>query len=107
MKCAAGCWPEEFYEPPVTLSCSALFRLCAEARAGPVVRPLLRRASAVMTNVPGPSEELRIGGAALKQVMFWGARNPATSAWAYRSSPMPVRCSSASSPTRRLRPPDP
>jgi WS/DGAT/MGAT family acyltransferase len=32
---------------------------------------LLSRASAVMTNVPGPQWELRLAGAAVRQVIFW------------------------------------
>jgi diacylglycerol O-acyltransferase len=32
---------------------------------------LLSRASAVMTNVPGPQSELRLAGAPIRQVIFW------------------------------------
>ena len=32
---------------------------------------LLSRASAVMTNVPGPQHELKLAGAPIRQIIFW------------------------------------
>ena len=32
---------------------------------------LISRASAVMTNVPGPQKQIRIAGSPVKQIMFW------------------------------------
>ncbi|MFO1117987.1 MAG: wax ester/triacylglycerol synthase family O-acyltransferase [Beijerinckiaceae bacterium] len=59
------------YEPPVTLGLFGAVGYAPKLVQDQLFDLLLTRASAVMTNVPGPSEELRIGGAALKQVMFW------------------------------------
>lgn len=59
------------YEPPVTLGLFGAVGYAPKIVQDQLFDLLLTRASAVMTNVPGPAEELRIAGAPLKQVMFW------------------------------------
>ncbi len=59
------------YEPPVTLGLFAALGLAPKLMQDQLFDLLISRASAVMTNVPGPQKEITIAGAAVKQVMFW------------------------------------
>jgi WS/DGAT/MGAT family acyltransferase len=59
------------FEPPVTLGLFGGVGYAPKIVQDQLFDLLLSRASAVMTNVPGPSEEIKISGARVKQVMFW------------------------------------
>ena len=59
------------YEPQTTLGLFAALGVPAENRPGQAVRPLVSRATAVMTNVPGVPEPLTVAGSVLKQSLFW------------------------------------
>ncbi|HMN70866.1 MAG TPA: wax ester/triacylglycerol synthase family O-acyltransferase [Rhodoblastus sp.] len=59
------------YEPPVTLGLFAALGLAPKIMQDQLFDLLISRASAVMTNVPGPQKEITIAGAPVTQVMFW------------------------------------
>lgn len=59
------------YEPPVTYGLFGALGLAPKLVQDQLFDMLLQRATAVMTNVPGPQEELFIAGSRVKQVMFW------------------------------------
>ena len=59
------------YEPPVTLGLFGALGYAPKLVQDQLFDLLLSRATAVMTNVPGPSEPLRIAGSPLRQVLFW------------------------------------
>ena len=59
------------YEPPVTLGLLAALGYAPKLVQDKVFDLLLSRASAVMTNVPGPQHTLHLAGSRMKQVMFW------------------------------------
>ncbi len=59
------------YEPPVTLGLFGALGLAPKIMQDQLFDMLISRASAVMTNVPGPQKEIAIAGAPVKQVMFW------------------------------------
>lgn len=59
------------YEPVVTLGLLAALGYAPKLVQDQVFDLLLSRASAVMTNVPGPQYPLHIAGARMRQVMFW------------------------------------
>jgi len=59
------------YEPPVTLGLFAALGLAPKLMQDQLFDLLISRASAVMTNVPGPQKEIAIAGSPVKQVMFW------------------------------------
>jgi diacylglycerol O-acyltransferase / wax synthase len=59
------------YEPPVTLGLFNALGYAPKLVQDQLFDMLLQRATAVMTNVPGPSEPISIAGSVVKQVMFW------------------------------------
>lgn len=59
------------YEPPVTLGLFGALGYAPKLVQDQLFDLLLSRATAVMTNVPGPAEPLRIAGSKLRQVLFW------------------------------------
>jgi WS/DGAT/MGAT family acyltransferase len=58
-------------EPPVTLGMFAALGYAPQVLQDRLFNLLMHRATAVMTNVPGPQSPLFIGGAEIKQIMFW------------------------------------
>jgi WS/DGAT/MGAT family acyltransferase len=61
-------------EPAVTLGLLAALGNAPQAVQDKVFDLLLSRASAVITNVPGPQQPLYLAGSELKQIMFWVPR---------------------------------
>ena len=61
-------------EPVVTLGLLAALGNAPQAVQDKILDLLLSRASAVMTNVPGPQQSLYLAGSELKQIMFWVPR---------------------------------
>ncbi len=59
------------YEPSVTLGLFAALGYAPKIVQDQLFDLLLSRASAVMTNVPGPQQPLYLGGSEIKQMMFW------------------------------------
>jgi WS/DGAT/MGAT family acyltransferase len=59
------------YEPPVTLGLLSTLGYAPKLVQDKVFELLLSRATAVMTNVPGPKEPLYLAGSEIKQVMVW------------------------------------
>jgi len=59
------------YEPPVTLGLFAALGLAPKLMQDQLFDLLISRATAVMTNVPGPQKQIRIAGSPIEQVMFW------------------------------------
>ncbi len=59
------------YEPAVTLGLFAALGYAPKIVQDRLFDLLLSRATAVMTNVPGPPKPLYLAGSELKQVMFW------------------------------------
>ena len=59
------------YEPLVTLKLLEALGYAPQAVQDAVFDLLLSRATAVMTNVPGPQTPLYLAGSEIKQVMFW------------------------------------
>jgi WS/DGAT/MGAT family acyltransferase len=59
------------YEPSVTLGLFAGLGYAPQVVQDKLFDLLLSRATAVMTNVPGPQKPLYLAGSELKQVMFW------------------------------------
>lgn len=59
------------YEPPVTLGLFAALGYAPQIVQDQLFDLLLGRATAIMTNVPGPRHPLYIAGASVKQMMFW------------------------------------
>ena len=58
-------------EPPVTLGLIGALGFMPKMVQEQVFSLLLSRATAVMTNVPGPAEMMTIAGSPLKQMLFW------------------------------------
>ena len=58
-------------EPPVTLGMFAVLGYAPQMLQDRLFNLLTHRATAVMTNVPGPQSPLYLGGAEIKQIMFW------------------------------------
>ena len=58
-------------EPPVTLGMFAILGYAPQMLQDRLFNLLIHRATAVMTNVPGPQAPLYLGGAEIKQIMFW------------------------------------
>ncbi len=58
-------------EPPVTLGMFAILGYAPQMLQDRLFDMLIHRATAVMTNVPGPKTPLYLGGAEIKQIMFW------------------------------------
>ena len=59
------------YEPAVTLSLFAALGYLPKIVQDQLFNLLLSRATAVMTNVPGPTEALTVAGSVLRQSLFW------------------------------------
>jgi WS/DGAT/MGAT family acyltransferase len=59
------------YEPAVTLGLFAALGRMPQTVQDRLFDLLLSRATAVMSNVPGPAEPLRVAGSVLRQSMFW------------------------------------
>ncbi|MCB1544520.1 MAG: wax ester/triacylglycerol synthase family O-acyltransferase [Rhodoblastus sp.] len=59
------------YEPPVTLGLFGALGIAPKLMQDQLFDLLISRATAVMTNVPGPQKEITIAGCPVKQVMFW------------------------------------
>ncbi|MGO9392421.1 wax ester/triacylglycerol synthase family O-acyltransferase [Rhodoblastus sp.] len=59
------------YEAPVTLGLFAALGFAPKLVQDQLFDLLLSRATAVMTNVPGPQHQLYLAGSRLDQVMFW------------------------------------
>ena len=59
------------YEPKVTLGLFAGLGYAPQIVQDKLFDLLLSRATAVMTNVPGPQQPLYLAGSKLKQMMFW------------------------------------
>ena len=59
------------YEPKVTLGLFAGLGYTPQIVQDKLFDLLLSRATAVMTNVPGPRQRLYLAGSELKQMMFW------------------------------------
>ncbi len=58
-------------EPPVTLAMFTVLGHAPQILQDKLFNMLMHRATAVMTNVPGPQRPLHLGGAEIKQIMFW------------------------------------
>ncbi|ADP69767.1 acyltransferase, WS/DGAT/MGAT [Rhodomicrobium vannielii ATCC 17100] len=58
-------------EPPVTLGLLEVIGHAPQMVQDRLFNMLMKRATAVMTNVPGPKEPLYLGGARVSQIMFW------------------------------------
>jgi diacylglycerol O-acyltransferase / wax synthase len=59
------------YEPPVTLGLIEALGYAPQMVQDKVFDLLVSRATAVMTNVPGPQTPLFMAGSEIKQVLFW------------------------------------
>ena len=59
------------YEPRVTLGLFAALGYGPKVAQDQLFDLLLSRATAVMTNVPGPAEPLSVAGSVLRQSLFW------------------------------------
>ena len=59
------------YQAPVTLGVLGLVGMAPKAVQTQVLDLLAKKATAVMTNVPGPQSPLYMAGARLAQMMFW------------------------------------
>ncbi|MGC1588330.1 MAG: wax ester/triacylglycerol synthase family O-acyltransferase [Rhodomicrobium sp.] len=62
---------KESLEPPVTLGLFAALGYAPKIVQDRLFNLLLARATAVMTNVPGPRHPLYLTGHEIKQIMFW------------------------------------
>jgi diacylglycerol O-acyltransferase len=62
---------KESLEPPVTLGLLMALGYAPQIVQDKLFNLLLSRATAVMTNVPGPRHPLYLAGHEIKQVMFW------------------------------------
>lgn len=59
------------YQPPLTLMLLGATGLLPKAMQEPFLDVLASKASAVMTNVPGPTQPLYLAGQPVDQMMFW------------------------------------
>jgi diacylglycerol O-acyltransferase / wax synthase len=58
-------------EPPVTLALFAVMGHAPQILQERLFNMLIKRATAVMTNVPGPPDPMYLAGAKISQIMFW------------------------------------
>ena len=63
---------KQSYEPSVTLGLLAALGYAPKVVQDRLFDLLLSRATAVMTNVPGPQQPLYLAGSELKQIICWG-----------------------------------
>jgi diacylglycerol O-acyltransferase len=82
------------YQPLLAFAACWRSRPVHQAGAGRVLGLFAKKATAVMTNVPGPAVPLKFCGSTLRQNMFW-VPHRATWAWACPSSATAAACSSA------------
>src|SRR5207249_11790459 len=59
------------YQGPVTLGVLGLVGMAPKAVQAALLGLLAKKATAVMTNVPGPQAPLYVAGGKLTQLMFW------------------------------------
>lgn len=59
------------YQPLLAFGLLAVAGLCPKPAQDAMLDIFSKKTTAVMTNVPGPSEKLRFCGATLEQTMFW------------------------------------
>ena len=81
------------YQPLLAFGILALSGLMIKPVQSAITGLFAKKATAVMTNVPGPSSRSAFAAAPSGRRCS-GCRNPATSAWACRSCPTRVACSS-------------
>ena len=62
---------KQSYEAPVTFGLFAALGFAPKLAQDRLFDMLLSRATAVMTNVPGPQHPLYLAGARLEEIMFW------------------------------------
>ncbi|RUQ38194.1 MAG: wax ester/triacylglycerol synthase family O-acyltransferase [Candidatus Competibacteraceae bacterium] len=62
---------KESYQPILALGLLGTVGMGPNMLQQPVLNILSRKASAVMTNVPGPAQALYLGGSRLSEMMFW------------------------------------
>ena len=62
---------KDSYQAPVTLGVLSLIGMAPKALQTQALDVLARKATAVMTNVPGPRAPLYMAGARLDEIMFW------------------------------------
>jgi hypothetical protein len=62
---------KQSYEAPVTFGLFAALGFAPKLAQDRLFDMLLSRATAVMTNVPGPQHALYLAGARLEEIMFW------------------------------------
>ncbi len=62
---------KDSYQAAVTLGILGLVGMCPKPVQQQILDLLSAKATAVMTNVPGPQKQLHLAGARLRQMMFW------------------------------------
>ena len=62
---------KDSYQAPVTLGVLSIVGMAPKAVQTQILDLIAKKATAVMTNVPGPQQPLYMAGAKLAQMMFW------------------------------------